>query len=193
MVCLRTDNWNDPLSHFFFSVRSCWEISPRYDMLNTRGQNCLHHSSPLDLFYSEFMKRGSGSSGGGGGGSALHPLSVCQEAPQAQQANEGLIPLWTASRSGGWSPWHGHTEQDEQTLCPHYILYSCTVLAEERWSRKSSLDCSQGPAGVWRDVMVPHDWCRRSRVAPPDRDSPVGSTGSNMEVHLFAYSCSLAS
>lgn len=93
-------------------------------MLNSRGQNCRQQVSSLDLSCFKLMKHGSGC---GGGGSALHPLLVCREAPQAQQANEGLISLWTASRSRGWSPWHRHTEQDKQTRCPHYILYSCTV------------------------------------------------------------------
>lgn len=104
----------------YFKCKCCWEISSRCYMLNSRGQNCQQLVSSLDLSYYKLMKHGSGC---GGGGSALHPLLVCREAPQEQQANEGLISLWTASRSRGWSPWHRHVEQDKQTPCPHYILY----------------------------------------------------------------------
>lgn len=111
----------------YFKCKCCWEVSSRCSMLNSRGQNCRQQVSSLDLSCFKLMKHGSGC---GGGGSALHPLLVCREAPQAQRANEGLISLWTASRSRGWSPWHRHTEQDKQTRCPHYILYSCTV---SRW------------------------------------------------------------
>lgn len=158
-------------------------------MLNSRGQNCRQQVSSLDLSCFKLMKHGSGC---GGGGSALHPLLVCREAPQAQQANEGLISLWTASRSRGWSPWHRHTEQDKQTRCPHYILYSCTV---SRWGTvvQEVKSGQLSGTGVWRDVRVSENCCSGSWVEPQDRDSPVGTAGSNMEAKSIQQSCYLAS